>query len=322
MKSIVVYFSQTGNTRKVAGAIQEAIRAATGQCDIVKLKEADVKALADYDLIGLGCPTFAYEEPENVKRFIRGMGPLRGKHCFTFSTHGGHPVNVLPNMAGKLRRHGLRIMGGFNCDGSDRMPHYTFPWFTDGHPDEIDFKAAADFGKEVVERSQRISRGEKVSIPELRKLGIDVKQIFKITRTNQPRSRGFMYKMTLNKKKCRYPKCRLCVDNCPVGAIDLSVDPIIFRKGCISCYFCDMICPTGAIEPDSVSVEAWRKVRVEGLRSRKYPEFFERAKTELLDNRSTLYRPLAGKVEIGNIREMYGEAYRKRPRLVYSSWQS
>ena len=316
MRSIVVYFSQTGNTRKVAEAIQDAIRAATGQCDIVKLKEADVKALVDYDLIGLGCPAFHYEEPDNVKRFIRGMGLLRGKHCFIFATHGGHPGDVLPSMAGKLRRQGLKIMGGFNCDGSDRMPHFTSPWFTAGHPDEIDFKAATDFGKEMVGRSQRLSRGEKVIIPKLQSLGSETKKHIKETVTNKPRSRGFRDKMTLDKRKCRYPKCRLCVDNCPVDAIDLSVDPIVFRRGCISCLFCEMLCPTGAIEIDKGRVKSRRKTRIETIYNRKYPEFFERAKTELISNRSTLYRMLVDKVEIGSIHEMHGEAYRKRPRYV------
>ena len=47
------------------------------------------------------------------------------------------------------------------------------------------------------------------------------------------------------------PRCRLCMDNCPVKAIDLSVDPVVFRKGCISCYFCEMLCPTGSIQVDA-----------------------------------------------------------------------
>ena len=52
MKSIVIHFSQTGNTKKVAEAIRDAIRVKTGHCDIVKLKEADARSLAGYDLIG------------------------------------------------------------------------------------------------------------------------------------------------------------------------------------------------------------------------------------------------------------------------------
>ncbi len=203
MKSVVIYFSQTGNTKKVAEAIRDAIREETGQCDIVKLKEADVKSLADYDLIGLGCPVFVWEEPANVKSFIRSMGPLRGKHCFIFATHGGHPGNTFPSMAGKLRRQGLKVIGGFNCDGSDRMPLFTFPWFTDGHPDEIDLKAAASSGREMVELSRRISRGEKVPMAKFRTLR-SAQQLPRRGGTNSPRSRGFAVKMTLDKNKCLY----------------------------------------------------------------------------------------------------------------------
>jgi len=288
----------------------------TGQCDIVKLNEANVKGLVAYDLIGLGCPTFVYEEPVNVKRFIKGMGPLRGKYCFIFSTHGGHPGDVLPSMAGKLREQGLKVIGGFNCDGSDHMPHFASPWFTEGHPDEVDLEAAADFGKEMG-LSQGITRGQMIPMPKFQWL---ISAWYEETRetgkANKPRSREFAFKMTLDMNKCRYPKCRLCVDNCPMGAIDLSVDPIIFRKGCISCYLCEMLCPTGAIEFDPESVESQQQARVESLYRRGYPEYFERAKTELIDNRSTLYRMLVDKVEIGNINTMYGEAHSKRPRYV------
>ncbi len=318
MKSIVIYFSQTGNTKKVAEAIRDSIKTVIGQCDIVKFKEADVNALVVYDLIGLGCPTFAYEMPLNLRPFIRRMGPLRGKHCFIFNTSGGHPGNTLPSMAGALRRHGLKVIGGFNCDGVDRIPHFTVPWYTDGHPDDVDLKAAADFGKEMVERSQRISRGEKIRLPKFPWIKIGgYQEAHRTIDVNKPRSRGFtFYKMTYDKNKCLYPKCHLCADNCPVDAIDLSVDPVIFRKGCITCLFCEVLCPTGAIDIDPESEELQREVIPARFIRYKYPEFFERAKAELIDNRRTLYRMLVDKVELGNYDKLYREAWNKRPRYV------
>ena len=33
-------------------------------------------------------------------------------------------------------------------------------------------------------------------------------------------------------------------------AIDLNASPVTFGKGCRMCYFCELICPTGAIEVD------------------------------------------------------------------------
>ncbi|MFC1915545.1 EFR1 family ferrodoxin [Chloroflexota bacterium] len=320
MKSIIIYFSQTGNTKKVAEAICDDIKATTGQCDIVKIEEANVREQIGYDLIGLGCPTFVHREPLNVSRFINGMEPLKGKYCFVFSTHGGHPGNVLPSMAGKIRRQGLTVIGGFNCDGSDHYPHYTFPWYTEGHPDDIDLKEAADFGKQMVERSLR-SRGEKSLVPAFQWLRTGMylyEPPPKTVKANKPLSRQFDFEMSFDKEKCRYPRCRLCIDNCPVRAIDLSADPIIFRRGCISCLFCEMLCPTGAIniKTDAKSIEHHRKSLLEYCQRTRYPEFFERAKTELIGNRGTLYRMLVDNVEIGNSDELYGETHRRRPRYI------
>jgi flavodoxin/Fe-S-cluster-containing hydrogenase component 2 len=317
MKTVVIYFSQTGNTRRVAKAIRDSIRKVNAQCDMIKLEETSVPALVGYDLLGIGCPSFAREEPVNVSRFIRRMKPLRGKLSFVFATHGGHPGDVLPSMAGRLRRQGLKVIGGFNCDGSDRMPHFTYPWWTDGHPDEIDLQAAADFGKEMAECGQKILAGERIPMPQFSWVDREwAREHQKISKVNRAASRGFEFKMTYNKGKCRYPSCRLCVDHCPVNAIDLSVSPVMFRKGCISCYFCEMLCPTGAIEFDPKSVEAHRQPRVDGLRQRNFFEFFERASTELIANRSTLYRRVVNDIELGNINGMYGERYGKRPRYV------
>ena len=60
------------------------------------------------------------------------------------------------------------------------------------------------------------------------------------------------------------------MDNCPVDGIDLSVSPAVFAKPCRICYFCEMICPEGAIEVDyellaKASVGRLKKMFVEHL---------------------------------------------------------
>jgi flavodoxin len=89
----VVYFSQTGNTEKVAYAIQAGIKQAAGHCDIVKIKDANPRRLYEYDLIGLGSAVFGVT---NVYEFIKNMRFVGGKHAFSFCTSGGDPEFFSP----------------------------------------------------------------------------------------------------------------------------------------------------------------------------------------------------------------------------------
>ena len=41
VKSVVIYFSQTGNTQKIAGAIAAGIEQATGQCDSFEIRQIE-----------------------------------------------------------------------------------------------------------------------------------------------------------------------------------------------------------------------------------------------------------------------------------------
>lgn len=241
MKSIVVYFSLTGNTRKVAEAICSGIRSATGHCEITALRDADADRLVEFDLIGLGCPVYGLKAPPNVRAFEERMPTLEGKHCFLFATHGSDRGMVFRDMGELLLQKRLVVIGYHSWYGGLWNQTSPKPYFTDGHPDSVDLKEAAAFGKEMVERSLKISQGETGLIADI----LSIKERTFPSETS--------VEMRLNKGNCRYPICRLCVDNCPIkGCIDLSREPIVFAKQdrCISCYFCELICPTGAIEVD------------------------------------------------------------------------
>jgi Fe-S-cluster-containing hydrogenase component 2 len=205
------------------------------QCDIVRLKEVDTRDLVNYDLIGLGSPVWG-GVPPNVELFINTMPPLQKKHSFAFSTHGAKPDRYFPSMVRLLVKRGLIVIGTHDWYGSVSIPQLPKPYFTDGHPDEIDLKEAENFGKEMVELSRRIFAGNTKLIPPL---------------PSPPPPRTFRLSLPqpkLNTLKCCYPECRLCMDHCPMNGIDLSVSPLIFSKNCRRCYFCEMICPEGAIE--------------------------------------------------------------------------
>jgi ferredoxin len=251
MKCAVIYFSQTGNTEKIAKAIHTGVKQVAGHCDILTLKEANPKKLYEYDLIGLG--SFVIEiEPPNVTLFIRNLQFLGGKHIFSFCTHCELGFSYFPSVIPKLKKKGLTVIGWRDWYGSSwAMPH-PHPYLTDGHPDEIDLKEAEEFGRDMVWRSQRIYAGETNLIP---KEPVPVTFPDNEENTLIPLEKATMPRF--DKDKCTYPKCRLCMDNCPMDGIDLTVDPPIVAKPCMHypCRFCMLICPTGALDPDQKDLE-------------------------------------------------------------------
>lgn len=250
MKCCIVYYSQTGNTEKIAKRVQAGVAAVAGNCDLLELRYTDPKRLYEYDLIGIGSPVYRWE-PRNVGKFVNEMWSVGGKHAFTFCTHGTIPEMYFYSIVRKMKRRGMVVIGWDHWYADVFLPWHPEPYPTAGHPDEIDFAEAEAFGKEMGERSRRIRDGETGLIPRApRKPPKDpndtpeLRATIKDT-TEEPGT--FKYHPEL----CRFPKCRLCMDNCPTYSIDLSMDPPVVAKDCQPhCCFCTLLCPTGAIEID------------------------------------------------------------------------
>jgi ferredoxin len=99
----------------------------------------------------------------------------------------------------------------------------------------------------MVENYKRIIAGEKGLIPPKPEWPKDVKK-----KDLDPISLNptFASVLKYHKEKCTYPKCRLCMENCPVNGIDLSFKKPVIAKPCIGCEFCTRLCPTGALDSD------------------------------------------------------------------------
>ena len=316
MKSIVIYYSLTGNTKRIAEAIHSGMSQLAEKCDIVKLSEVNTRELLNYDLIGLGSLVIDFQEPAIITDFIKGMPSLKGRYGFTFCTHGTLPGSYIARMVVALRRKGLTVTGWNDWYGSEFIPFSPKPYYTDGHPDEVDLKEARGFGREIMERTRRISMGESRLIPRLprkekydRLYGIpllipqDIPEDIRMSGED----RGKL-KPRWNVEKCKYPKCTICMDNCPTHSINLSESPPISYQTCEPCqlWFCEQLCPTGAIEVD------WEPVdKVED----KFKSFFSQLAEplkELKDLRR--FRSLVPLEEVGRDKPLY--KIKKHPRLV------
>jgi len=70
-RALIIYYSVTGNTEKVAFAIQRGVRKGGLEPTIKKISEAYEEELFDYDLVCFGTPVLHAFVPPPVNRFIR-----------------------------------------------------------------------------------------------------------------------------------------------------------------------------------------------------------------------------------------------------------
>jgi flavodoxin/Fe-S-cluster-containing hydrogenase component 2 len=167
LKGIVVYYSATGATGKIAGAIYRGMKSVI-DCDVAPINKIDPKEMAKYDVVAIGGPIWYYRETANLRLFIYKMPPMTGKPIVLFCTHGAQPSGFFHSLMQPLRKKDFTVIGWNDWyGGASHVLHMPSPYVTDGHPDEIDLQEAKAFGRSMAERAQRIYAGEKNLIPEI-----------------------------------------------------------------------------------------------------------------------------------------------------------
>jgi flavodoxin len=163
MKTLVVYFSQTGNTKKVAEVIYEVI---PGEKDLKALDE--LEDLEGYGLIFYGFPIQGMKPAKDAGEFLAAQGA--GKKIAPFVTHGApeDAERVKPWLDGVrelISQVGAELAGLFNCQcevsqqivefllNSDNPDYRQYGRETaeaKGLPDEARLERARSFASEII----------------------------------------------------------------------------------------------------------------------------------------------------------------------------
>lgn len=162
MKTLIAYSFKTGNTKKVAEAINEVVEG-----DIADLR--DKPDISSYDNIIIG-----YWADKDADEF---MDNISGKTCGIFATAGvsgesDHAQDIINYGKEKLESQGNKIITSFICQGkidpkltemmkNNDNPHH--PWDEErakrheqaaDHPNEEDFTNAKEAFKDFIEKAE------------------------------------------------------------------------------------------------------------------------------------------------------------------------
>jgi flavodoxin len=124
--ALIIYWSKTGNTEKVAKAIKTGLETAGAQVTIKKQEEAENVDYFDYDLVCVGAPSYSWHPPEPMANFLKnkfaayrkegkikpGAPKVPGKNALIFVTYSGpHTGMDEATPAGKYMRQFFEHLG-------------------------------------------------------------------------------------------------------------------------------------------------------------------------------------------------------------------
>ncbi|MBN2206740.1 MAG: hypothetical protein JW742_05000 [Candidatus Aminicenantes bacterium] len=138
-KTLVAYFSVTGNTRKVAEAVSEAIR---GDRELRAIRE--VGTLDAYKFFFVGFPVHAHSVPLEVESFLKKIPA--GTKVALFSTHGslqGHRLSGEAIEYAAVLAARAKILGTFSCRGKLSAKALEFLGRSPEHAEWVDMAASA-----------------------------------------------------------------------------------------------------------------------------------------------------------------------------------
>jgi flavodoxin len=166
MKVLVTYFSQTGNTKKLADSIFEAIE--SSEKEILPIQE--VKAVEGYDIIFIGFPVQSHSVPGKAEAFVKSLP--EGQKVAYFATHGsmrGGELAITAFYNALSISKNAVVLGTFGCQGRvnqkilddlmEKPAHRA--WAREAliaisHPDEADLEDGCEWVNKIVSKAHAL----------------------------------------------------------------------------------------------------------------------------------------------------------------------
>lgn len=241
-KVTAVFFSPTGNARKVVTAFAEAAASELG----VKMESFDytlpgnregVMSFGPADLVIFGTPVYAGRIPNKTLPYVQSGFEGNGALAIPVVVFGNRNFdNGLIELRNELEAHGFHTIAGAGIP----TEHVFDSSLAAGRPDEADMAAIAEFARKAAKKAAGMEtipapiavRGDDPVGPYYTPLGTGGKPA--VFLKARPKT---------DAGKCT--GCGACAEVCPMGSIPAEA-PDTCTGVCIKCQACIKTCPSGA----------------------------------------------------------------------------
>jgi len=148
LKILITFFSNTGNTEKVANSMKEGL--ADHDVVMIPVKEVDPKTLNSFDIVFIGSGVYASRTDKSVLTLVKRAVPDLPAKMAYFCTHASlklyqEPFKRINNIA---KEHNCEIIGKFDCVGENLgIPLKTQLGMLEKLPEDQKNKAIKDMEK-------------------------------------------------------------------------------------------------------------------------------------------------------------------------------
>ena len=250
-KLIIFYFSGTGNSKKIASWFSEFAARKNIDCNIMNIAKTDVQSITQISsdtLIFIISPVHGFNFPQITLDFIRHF-PVGNNNIVLMNTRAGTRLGpfVTPGLTGIafmlssfiLKRKGYKIIGQIPFD----MPSNWISIHPALKEKSIGFIHKRNYYR-VERHAVRIFSGKK-DFHAARDIIQDV-LISPVALAYYLVGRFAFAKSFYASNNC--DNCGLCIEQCPVKAIEINNGRPFWTFKCESCMRCMNTCPQRAIE--------------------------------------------------------------------------
>lgn len=233
-----------GSTAEVARSLTEALQEQDWSVDTVNILEESFPLIDDYDVLGIGAPTFFFRPPAVVMEILDEIPALDGKSFFVFALYSLHVGDTGNDIRERLAEKGGRDIGYMKIRGTNHFPGYTRKGvlFCPDNPTEADMSKLSEFADSLVNRYHDSGFLVQELDPKPPRMYRLERLASKRWVTNNLISRTF----SVDEEACI--SCGKCVDVCPTKNILLDDDGLPeWGRDCILCLSCEIVCPEDAI---------------------------------------------------------------------------